>query len=227
MSDGTTATTPRTYRGPDVSLPMRAAILVTEEGREEARVLWHQVFVDEQRWAFRSDNPIDLRVETTVDGRSRLHDMYDDEATYIGVRRGSVLVAAHRLSLPIGGVFHLEKYLAPQGLKLPERFKSARTAEMTRLAVARSARKTRALFLLLRCEFEWLRTEGFTYCFTTAQFPQPGQLYVDLGMLREPMPEFRFDPEDSLPVSLLSGEPPTAHESRLWAMTEPMRERAA
>ena len=167
-----------------------------------AQRLLYTVYVEQGGWTPVEGNPTDWRIERDAFGEPCLCDKFDGSALWLGCFDGDRLVGCHRINCrEAGSCFDLEDYL-----DLPEFLLTAKTAELTRLAVHPGYQKTHAMLSILAFEYRWLRQHGFKYFFTTSKFPQPGKMYGRMGMLPFEGPAFKFNEEEEDECRLLYSE---------------------
>lgn len=164
---------------------------------DEARNLLFEIYCEELKWVPEKDNLSGLRVEFGEHG-PMLVDYYDDAALWFGCYCGNKLVGVHRSYHAIEGHFELSNYTS-----IPPVFRDKFSVEFTRLAIAKTHQRSPVFIILLAEEFNYLRSKGIYFGFTTASFPSPGQLYIKTGMKKLNRPSFKYHHTDPNDVSIL------------------------
>lgn len=194
-------------------------LAVAPEERDEVVAAATQALVTDGGWSPPPDDRAGVKV--VVDpktGTLRLRDPDDKVARWFCFWRNGVPRAGHRICWPRGGKLHLERY----GIALPKALKKYTVVELNRLF----ALDGDALLKLLRGEIEWLCAQGVDFIVTTSRFPDPRDLYVELGMQPTAV-EFRYHPTDPHPAQVLVAPLATVEWTRLWHVTNRLAARKA
>ncbi|MBF2045941.1 GNAT family N-acetyltransferase [Leptolyngbya sp. NK1-12] len=149
------------------------------------------------KWLPNSDNPSGIRV--LVDEEiPRFVDNFDDVATWFGTFDQEKLVACWRFCRPLNASFELELYHP-----IPTFLKTTKSLEVNRLVIHPDYRnKSSVLFNLVRQTYQQLH-QTFDYTFAAVAFPEPGNLYLKIGLQRANTQPFKYSPDDSQMVSLI------------------------
>jgi hypothetical protein len=190
--------------------------LATSTEQLLARQLFFEVLVQEGKWDIPQPDPAGLRIESLHDGSHALADDYDSIAVFFGAFQDGELVGAHRLTPALNGLHQVQRYNVHS---LPAFLCRDNAIELTRLAIRPQARHSPAMLLLFHKEFEWVVSNHTEYAFTTAHFPEPGEMFVRLGMQLSPLAPFRFLEHDPDPVQLLHVHRDEVATTKLWKMT--------
>lgn len=183
----------------------RPEIIRNELGKREVYELRGRVLLEKKGyWPDASDHA-DRWVEAGSSGLL-YRDAYDCHVSEdYGVRdSGGRLIASHRASRALDGVYLVERYLGPQGAALPAWLKDASPVELSRLVVDdESCRAGLVMLDLLVFEIEHFLAQGVRYIVTAAEFPHPGQMWLDLGMRRLGLPTFSMSRNDEHELTVL------------------------
>jgi hypothetical protein len=162
-----------------------------------AQRLVHQVFVGEMKWMPEHDNPSGIQF-TVDEAEPRFVDDFDCVATWFGTFDQETLVACWRFCSPKNEDFELERYHP-----IPTFLKTAKSLEVTRLAIHPDYRtKSRVLFDLVQQTYQQLY-QHFDYVFAAVSFPDPGNLYLKIGLKKAAFSPFKYSPSDRQEVSLI------------------------
>ena len=177
---------------------LTARALETQEEIDEARILLHEVYMDEMKWTPDPKNPSKLRTEF-LKNQSLLVDAFDSISFWIGIFDGNKLIATHRHSPKLDGKIELEHYR-----EMPEFLLTGKSIEMNRLAIHRDYRKNSPAFLMIvAADYEFLGGKLYDFAFSTAEFPNPGEMYCKVGMKRADINPFKYSDADPNEVSLI------------------------
>jgi hypothetical protein len=185
-----------------------------------ARQLFFDVLIQERKWDIAQPDPAGLQSETLNDGSGALTDDYDSIAVFFGAWQNGKLVGAHRITGPLNGLHHVQRYNVAS---LPEFMRQNNAIELTRLAIRPQARNSPVMLLLFLQELEWFLSNDIEYAFTTSSFPDPGEMYLRLGMQLSPLAPFRFTEQDPRDVRLLHVHRDDVTTSTLWKMADRLR----
>lgn len=165
----------------------------------EVEKLLFQVYCQEQDWFPAPLNPSGLIVKE-LEGEKYLTDNLANSAIWFGVLSEDRIVACHRIVLP-NDKNKLEVELYQKFT--PVLAEISNVCELNRLAVDCDFRRTPVLLLLLLYEFEWMRQIGISRVYTTAKFPEPGEMFVKLGLEYYDHQPFTYEERDKNKVKLL------------------------
>jgi hypothetical protein len=162
-----------------------------------AGALLYRVYVHDLKWRITEGNLSGIVVEDSPIG-PLLTDTFSARAKWYGVFIGEELKAVCRL-LPREEVgSEVEIYFdIPDFIK-----KSRRSCELNRLAVSADVDKGAVLIFMLYNLARKVDELQFEYVFMTAQFPEPGNAYVRLGLIKNEGYEFKYDKNDESSVCL-------------------------
>lgn len=170
------------------------------EGDREIRMaqrLIYEVFVDEIGWVPNQVNPSGIRFVNDSEG-TLFADDFDDVATWFGTFQNQELIACWRFCEPKNGKFELEHYHP-----LPDFLKAAKSLEVTRLVIQPKYRnRSRVMLDLTQTTYKHLG-HRFDYIFAAVEFPNPGNLYLKLGMKQIAVKPFKYSPWDRNEVQLI------------------------
>jgi N-acyl-L-homoserine lactone synthetase len=121
----------------------------TEEELEKMYKLVWEIYALEKKWI----DPSQFSIET-------LKDEYEPNSIKIGAFKGKDLVGAIRIILPSSLGFYVEKDF---NVEFPEFFQRKKTAELSRLVVAKKYRNKLISFGLLKKSFEISKEIGIKY----------------------------------------------------------------
>lgn len=162
-----------------------------------AQRLVYQVFANEIGWAPDQANLSGIRFVNDSAGTLFVDD-FDDVATWFGTFHNQELIACWRFCEPQNGKFELEHYHA-----IPDFLKVARSLEVTRLVIHSKYRnRSRVMLDLTQTTYKhlWYR---FDYTFAAVEFPNPGNLYLKLGLKQVDVKPFKYSPWDKNEVQLI------------------------
>lgn len=174
---------------------MEFRLLTKKSDIEASQSLLYDVYIQEMGWLPEENNPSGIEILQSYK-TNLLIDNYDDYALWFGVYIENKLAACWRLCPPIKGLFELEKYH-----HLPDFLKRARSLEITRLAIQEEYRRSTSVLVQLALGTAQYLGKRFDYTFATAQFPEPGQLYLRLGAKKIGNP-FKYSEKDDNEVVL-------------------------
>ena len=167
--------------------------LLTEKPEiEAAKSLLYDVYIQGMGWLPEENNP--SRIKITQSPQNNL--LTDNYALWFGIYVEKTLVACWRLCPPVKGLFELEQYH-----HLPDFLKRTRALEITRLAIRAEYRRSTSILVKLALGTAQYLGNRFDYTFATAQFPDPGQLYLRLGAKKVGKP-FKYSEKDDNEVFL-------------------------
>jgi hypothetical protein len=172
--------------------------LVTEDEIRMAQNLVYQVYVEELGWIPDRDNPSGIRLADD-DGTPVFVDDYDETATWIGTFDGDRLVACWRWCKPIDGLYEIERYHP-----LPAELTTARAMEVNRLVIHAEYRTRGRVFYHLVRETYRLVAPVIDFAFCAVAFPDPGELYLKIGLKVADCPAFKYSPKDADEVRVLT-----------------------
>jgi hypothetical protein len=162
-----------------------------------AQKLVYQVFVEEMGWIPQMDNPSGIKFIDEQDCKLFLDD-FDNEANWFGSFHNQELIACWRFCEPKNGKFELENYHP-----IPEFLKTSKSLEVTRLAIHQKYRKTsRVMLNLTQTSYKYL-CHSFDYTFAAVEFPNPGNLYLKLGLRKVDIKPFKYSYLDKNVVQLI------------------------
>lgn len=171
---------------------------LTQEEFPLAQRLVYQVFVEEMGWVPEVNNPSGIRFGTWQNDLIFVDD-YDSASQWFGTFHYDRLIACWRFCTPLDDRFELERYHA-----IPALLKQSNNLEVTRLVIHPRYRHTsRILLHLARSTYQQI-CQTFDYVLTAVAFPDPGNLYLKLGLKKLDLPSFKYSPSDVSEVSLIT-----------------------
>lgn len=183
---------------------LRPAVVPSVE-LDACRRLLFRVFHQELEWEPPAGNPSGLRVEGET---GRMLDVYDDEAVWLGVYRGSTLVACCRVILPDAGrPLEVARYT-----DIPAEILDG-ALEVNRLAVLPGHRGGGTFAVIVLMLWWMTREHGVTRALITAEEPLSRRLYRPLGWEFTGV-RFFYHASDPHECELLSMNPRGAHVVR-------------
>jgi hypothetical protein len=172
--------------------------LVRDDEVRMAQNLVYQVYVEELGWIPDADNPSGIRF-AEHDGTPLFIDDYEETATWIGTFDGDRLVACWRWCRPIDGLYEIERYHP-----LPAELTAARAMEVNRLVIDPDYRTRGRVFYHLVRETYKLVSPVIDFAFCAVAFPDPGELYLKIGLKPAECPAFKYSPKDAEEVRVLA-----------------------
>jgi hypothetical protein len=172
--------------------------LVSKHEIRMAQSLVYQVYVEEMGWIPDQDNPSGIRLADD-DGTSVFIDDYEQTAIWIGTFDEHRLVACWRWCRPIDGAFETERYHP-----LPAELTVARAMEVNRLVIHPAHRTRGRVFYHLVRETYKMLAPVIDLAICAVAFPDPGELYVKIGLKPADCPPFKYSPKDADEVLVLT-----------------------
>lgn len=171
--------------------------LESDEEIRMAQRLIYQVYVEEIGWIPEQENPSRIHFQSWQ-GKMLFMDDFDRNALWFGTFHYDELIACWRFCPPQQGKFELELYHP-----VPNFLKASNSLEVNRLAIHRNYRnRSRIIYGLIREAYETLY-QDFDYTFAAVTFPNPGDLYLKIGLKKLNVPSFKYSPSDPQEVSLI------------------------
>lgn len=170
---------------------MYAVKKLDAEQVKSAKNLLYQVYIKEQGWQLKRNNPSGLYVES-----DQLHDNFDSRSDWVGAFHNDKLVGCQRfISYP----FELTLYR-----DIPKELDDKSNVETNRLAFVPEYRKGNPLLLMVYMfAIEFMVKNRNSKVFGACSFPNPSEIYRKIGSIIMDSYSFKYNEEDSNEVKMI------------------------